>query len=175
MPLSPDDLLTRLRERGIAYKLYEHPEVLTVEAMMAVCGDIAGAHTKNLFLRDGKKTYFLVTLQHDARVDLKAFRAVLGARGGLSFASAEALREQLGVESGAVSPLAALNAAPGAVKVFIQDSLLDEARVNVHPLVSTRTLNLVPGDLMEVLRAEGHEPAAFALPEAAGDAESSAA
>ena len=70
---------------------------------MAVCGDIAGAHTKNLFLRDGKKTYFLVTLHHDAAIDLKAFRAVLGARGGLSFASADALREQLGVESGAVS------------------------------------------------------------------------
>ncbi|MEH3148375.1 MAG: prolyl-tRNA synthetase associated domain-containing protein [Methylobacterium frigidaeris] len=165
MPLSPDDLLARLRERGIAYKLYEHPPVLTVEAMMAVCGDIAGAHTKNLFLRDGKKTYFLVTLRHDARVDLKAFRPVLGARGGLSFASADALREQLGVESGAVSPLAALNAAPGGVRVFLQDSLLDEARINVHPLVNTRTLNLVPADLVAALRAEGHEATSFTLPE----------
>lgn len=134
---------------------------------MAICGDIAGAHTKNLFLRDGKKTYFLLTLRHDARVDLKAFRAVLGARGGLSFASPEALREQLGVESGAVSPLAALNAAPGSVRVFLQDSLLEETRVNIHPLVSTRTLSLVPSDLVEVLRAEGHEPATVALPESA--------
>jgi Ala-tRNA(Pro) deacylase len=167
MPLSPDDLLTRLRERGIAYKLYEHEAVLTVEAMMAVCGDIAGAHTKNLFLRDGKKTYFLLTLRHDAQVDLKAFRAVLGARGGLSFASSDALREQLGVESGAVSPLAALNAAPGSVRVFLQDSLLEETRVNIHPLVSTRTLSLVPADLVEALRAEGHEPTPFALPESA--------
>ena len=33
--------------------------------------------------------------------------------------------------------------APGAVRVFIQDSLLDETRVNIHPLVSTRTLSLV--------------------------------
>jgi Ala-tRNA(Pro) deacylase len=167
MPLTPDDLLMRLREHGIAYKLYEHEAVLTVEAMMAVCGDITGAHTKNLFLRDGKKTYFLLTLQHDAAVDLKAFRAVLGARGGLSFASPDALREQLGVESGAVSPLAALNAAPGTVRVFIQDSLLDETQVNIHPLVSTRTLSLVPADLVEALRAEGHEPTAFALPERA--------
>ncbi|SFG86225.1 prolyl-tRNA synthetase associated domain-containing protein [Methylobacterium gossipiicola] len=166
MALNSDDLLTRLRERGIAYKLYEHPQVLTVEAMMAVCGDIAGAHTKNLFLRDGKKTYFLVTLQHDAQVDLKAFRAVLGARGGLSFASAEALGEVLGVESGAVSPLAAVNAAPESVKIFLQDSLLAETRINVHPLVSTRTLNLVPGDLMEALRAEGHAPQTFTLPAA---------
>lgn len=169
MPLTSDDLLTRLREHGIAYTLFEHPPVLTVEAMMAVCGDIAGAHTKNLFLRDGKKTYFLVTLHHDAAVDLKAFRSVLGARGGLSFASADALREQLGVESGAVSPLAALNAEPGTVRVFIQDSLLSAARVNIHPLVSTRTLNLVPGDLVAALRAEGHEATAFALPEAGAE------
>lgn len=164
MPLSSDDLLARLREHGIAYKLYEHPPVLTVEAMMAVCGDIAGIHTKNLFLRDGKKTYFLVTLRHEAQVDLKAFRAVVGARGGLSFASAEALSEQLGVESGAVSPLAALNAAPGGVRVFIQDDLLSAPRVNIHPLVSTRTLNLVPDDLLKALRLEGHEPQSFTLP-----------
>jgi len=167
MPLTSDDLLARLRERGVAYKLYEHAAVLTVEAMMAACGDIVGAHTKNLFLRDGKRTYFLVTLHHDAQVDLKAFRTVLGARGGLSFASAEALGEQLGVASGAVSPLAALNAAPGHVRIFIQDSLLTAARINVHPLVSTRTLNLTPDDLLAALRAEGHMPEPFALPEAA--------
>ncbi|MDP4025375.1 prolyl-tRNA synthetase associated domain-containing protein [Methylobacterium sp. NEAU 140] len=166
MPLTPDDLLSRLRDRDIAYTLHEHPPVLTVEAMMAACGDIAGAHTKNLFLRDGKKTYFLVTLRHDAQVDLRAFRSVLGARGGLSFASAEALREQLGVESGAVSPLAALNAAPGSVKVFIQDRLLSEPLINVHPLVSTRTLSVVPDDLLNLLRADGHSVEAFALPDA---------
>ncbi len=92
---------------------------------------------------------------------------MLGARGGLSFASSEALRERLGVESGAVSPLAALNAEPGRVQVFIQDSLLDATRVNVHPLVSTRTLSLVPADLMQALRAGGHEPTAFSVPESA--------
>lgn len=167
MPSTSDDLLARLRERGVAYKLYEHAAVLTVEAMMAACGDIVGAHTKNLFLRDGKRTYFLVTLHHDAQVELKAFRTVLGALGGLSFASAEALGEQLGVASGAVSPLAALNAAPGRVRIFIQDSLLTAARINVHPLVSTRTLNLTPDDLLAALRAEGHMPEPFALPEAA--------
>ncbi len=170
MLLNSDDVLARLRERGIAYALHEHPPVLTVEAMMAVCGDIAGAHTKNLFLRDGKKTYFLVTLRHDASVDLKAFRPVLGARGGLSFASAESLREQLGVESGAVSALAALNAAPDRVRLFLQDSLLDEPRINVHPLVNTRTLTLAPADLVAVLRDDGHDVTPFALPEGRAEA-----
>lgn len=167
MSMSSDDLLGRLRERGVAYQLHEHPPVLTVEAMMSACGEVAGAHTKNLFLRDGKKTYFLITLHHDAQVDLKAFRSMLGARGGLSFASGDALREQLGIETGAVSPLAAINAAPGSVKVFIQDTLADEARLNVHPLVNTRTLGISPGDLLSFLRQEGHEATRFTLPHAA--------
>lgn len=166
MPLTSDDLLIRLREHGMTYQLYEHSPVLTVEAMMAACGDIVGVHTKNLFLRDGKKNFFLVTLRHDAQVDLKGFRSVLGARGGLSFASAEALREQLGVESGAVSPLAALNATPGAVKILIQDSLLREPWINIHPLVSTRTLGVAPDDLLNALRVDGHAPEVFALPDA---------
>ena len=63
-----------------------------------------------------------------------------------------------------MSPPAALNAAPGSVRIFVQDSLLAEARINVHPLVSTRTLNLAPDDLLAALRAEGHAPEPFALP-----------
>lgn len=163
MPLTSDDLLARLRQLGVPYELHEHPPVLTVDAMMSVCGEIRGAHTKNLFLRDGKKTYFLVTLRHDAQVDLKRFRSVLGARGGLSFASPEALLERLGVESGAVSPLAALNAGPQTVEIFIQDLLLHERVINVHPLASTRTLGIAPGDLLTALRADRHVPKSFAL------------
>ncbi|MGU3466396.1 hypothetical protein ACLBXO_16240 [Methylobacterium sp. C33D] len=49
----------------------------------------------------------------------------------------------------------------------MQDSRLAEAPVNVHPLVSTRTLTLTPDDLLAALRADGHAPEPFALPEAA--------
>ncbi|ACL58319.1 prolyl-tRNA synthetase associated domain-containing protein [Methylobacterium nodulans] len=163
MPYDSDALLATIRTGGIQADLHEHPPVLTVEEMMEVCGDIKGAHTKNLFLRDGKKNYFLVTLPHDARLDLKALRPVLGAKGGLSFASDEALREKLHVISGAVSPLAAMNDAAGIVTVFIESSLLAEERINVHPLTSDRTLSIRPGDLVDILTAHGHAPHAFVL------------
>ncbi|WP_407530854.1 prolyl-tRNA synthetase associated domain-containing protein [Methylobacterium oryzisoli] len=169
MPFSSDDLLAHLRERGIMAELHEHPPVLTVEAMLAHCGDIPGAHTKNLFLRDGKKAHFLVTLRHDARVDLTAFRQVLGAWGGLSFASADALREHLGVESGAVSPLAAMNAQPGGVRVFIEQSLVEAERINIHPLVSTRTLSIVPATVIDILGDAGHSVTTFTLPQTGSD------
>lgn len=163
MALTPNDLLVRLEALGIEAPTLGHPSVLTVEAMMAVCGDLPGAHTKNLFLRDAKKTYFLVSMLHDAVLDLKSLRHVIGARGGLSFASAEALMDKLGVISGAVSPLAVVNDAAGDVKVCLQDELMRHSLVNVHPLTSERTTSIKSGDLLRFLEASGHAPTLFGL------------
>lgn len=166
MPYDFEQLVAALREQGTAFAVHEHPPVLTVDEMMRVCADIEGVHTKNLFLRDSKKTYFLVTLPHDARTDLKALRPVLGAKGSLSFASADALGEQLHVISGAVSPLAALNGAPGTLKVFVEASLLATEVINIHPLTNDRTLSVRGRDLAVFMAAHGHVLHGFALPSA---------
>lgn len=163
----PVDALAALEALGIAAETREHAPVFTVDEMMAVCGDMPGAHTKNLFLRDGKRTFFLVTLRHDAALDLKALRGLIGARGGLSFASAEALQETLGVASGSVSPLAVVNDAEGRVVVCLEEALLSAALVNVHPLRNDRTTALKPDDLLRFLRARGYEPTTFDLAAAA--------
>ncbi len=163
MARSSDDLLAELEKFGIKATTRSHPPVLTVEAMLIVCGDLPGAHTKNLFLRDGKKTYFLISMLHDAVLDLKALRPLIGARGGLSFASAEALAEKLGIVSGAVSPFAIVNDAEGAVKVCLQEELMREPIVNCHPLTSDRTTSIAPADLQRFLEASGHAPLIFTL------------
>lgn len=158
MPKTPDDLLAYLSENGIAAKTYTHPPLHTVAESKALRGDIPGAHTKNLFLRDAKKTYFLVTLGEETPVDLKALRGLIGARGGLSFASAEALFEKLGVLPGAVTLLAAANDPNHAVNVVIEAALLDAPVVNCHPLTNERTTSLTPEALLAFLRLTGHEP-----------------
>lgn len=163
-----DDLLALLAELGITHETRNHAPVLTVEEMMAVCGDMPGAHTKNLFLRDAKKNFFLVTLRHDAALDLKALRPVIGARGNLSFASAEALMEKLGVVTGSVSPLAVVNDTAGAVTVCVEDALMAADLVNVHPLTSERTTAITPDGLRRFLAHMGREPVVFTLPVAAG-------
>lgn len=163
MPLSPDDLFARLAALGIPSETTEHEPVFTVEESRALRGRIAGAHTKNLFLRDNKKTYFLVTLEEERVVDLKRLRGLIGARGGLSFASPEALFEHLGVRPGAVSPLAAVNDAAGAVRIVLDKDLLAAEALNCHPLVNTMTTTLSPKDLMAFLKATGHEPQALDL------------
>lgn len=160
---SSDDVLAALETLGIDAPTKEHEAVLTVDAMMATLGDLPGAHTKNLFLRDAKKAYFLVSMLHDATLDMKALRPLIGARGNLSFASAEALMEKLGVISGAVSPLAIINDGDGAVTVCLQNELMRHDIVNVHPLTSERTTSLRPADLTRFLEARNHAPTLFSL------------
>ena len=158
MPLSPDDLFTRLDALGIAYRTTDHAPVFTVEESRGLRGLIAGAHTKNLFLRDNKKVFFLVTLEEERAVDLKRLRGLIGAKGGLSFASPEALFEHLGVRPGSVSPFAAINDEAATVRVFLDKDLLAAETVNCHPLINTKTTSIAPVDLVAFLKATGHEP-----------------
>lgn len=158
MQTTPEQLLARLAELGIGFEDFHHAPVFTVEESRHLRGEIPGAHTKNLFLRDNKKTYFLVSLEEETAVDLKGLRHRIGARGGLSFGSPEALMERLGVRPGAVSPLCAINDPEGAVTVVLDAALTRAERIACHPLDNSRTLSLTSRDLLAFLRSTGHEP-----------------
>ncbi len=163
MPLSPENLLARLDALGIASRTTDHAPVFTVEESRGLRGLIAGAHTKNLFLRDNKKMFFLVTVDEERAVDLKRLRGLIGAKGGLSFGSPEALYEHLGVRPGSVSLFAAVNDTAGAVRVFLDKSLLAAETVNCHPLINTKTTSVAPADLVAFLKATGHDPVVLDL------------
>src|SRR5438270_3765622 len=108
MPASPDDLFAFLERLSIAHQTVTHPPLFTVAQSRALRGTIPGGHTKNLFLRDKKGALFLVSALEDAIIELKALHRRLCASGRFSFGSAELLRETMGVDPGAVTPLAAL-------------------------------------------------------------------
>ena len=59
-PATPEELLARLEELGIEATTHRHPPVFTVEEAQEHKGDLPGAHTKNLFLRDKKGVMWLV-------------------------------------------------------------------------------------------------------------------
>lgn len=158
MPLSSEDLLALLEGNGISAETFSHPPVHTVADAVALRGEIAGLHTKNLFLRDGKKNLFLVTLEETTKVDLKALRGLLGAKGSLSFASEETLFEHLGVKPGAVTLLALVNDGEKKVTVAIEEKLVHADVVNCHPLVNTRTTSLTKDQLQAFLALTGHAP-----------------
>jgi Ala-tRNA(Pro) deacylase len=169
LPHTPDELLAYLDELRIETETTDHAPVFTVEESRSLRGLIPGAHTKNLFLRDNKKSYFLVTLDENRKVDLKALRHLIGAKGGLSFGSPEALYEHLGIRPGSVSPLAALNDKSGAVTVILEKGLTRAAVVNCHPLTNDRTTSIAAADLLTFLRATGHEPMLIDFDEAGSE------
>ena len=101
-------LMARLGELHIATTTVRHPPVFTVAESKALRGALPGGHSKNLFLKDKKSVLWLVVAAEDRGIDLKALRPRIGSA-GLSFASAETLRQVLGVEPGSVTPFALIN------------------------------------------------------------------
>lgn len=154
----------RLDALGIAHETLRHPPLFTVEQSQALRGSIPGGHVKNLFVKDKKSRFFLVTAREDARIDLKRLHEAIGGSGRVSFGTAEQLRELLGVEPGSVTPVAVMNDPEGRVTLVLEAGLLREARINVHPLVNTMTTGLARDDLLAFVRACGQEPLVLDLP-----------
>src|SRR5256885_13361834 len=117
MAAPPADLFALLDRLGIAHATVTHAPLFTVEQSRALRGVIRGGHTKNLFLKDKKDALYLVVALEDAAIDLKSLHRRLGASGRFSFGSADALRDALGVEPGAVTPFAVMNDAQARVTV----------------------------------------------------------
>ena len=163
-PLTPDALCRLLDERGIRYARTEHVAVFTVAESAALRGTLPGLHTKNLFLKDKKGRYFLVSAREDARIDLKRLHGVIGASGRLSFGSAEQLMDLLGVAPGSVTALAVVNDPERRVSFVLDRRLATGEAVNFHPLVNTATLTLPFPDLLAFLESTGHPPLIVDLP-----------
>jgi Ala-tRNA(Pro) deacylase len=161
MPRTPAELFAYLDQLGIAHRTVTHPPLFTVEQSQALRGQIAGGHTKNLFLKAKSSTkigaLFLVVALEDARIDLKHLHQRLGT-GRFSFGSAELLHETLGVVPGAVTPFAAINDTMLSVTVVLDAAMMRHETLNYHPLENTRTTAIARDDLVKFLTATGHVP-----------------
>jgi Ala-tRNA(Pro) deacylase len=155
---APEELLERLAELGIAATTHRHPPVFTVEEAQTLKGDLPGAHTKNLFLRDKRGDMWLLVALHDRAVDLRDVARQIGARGRLSFGSAQRLMRYLGVTPGAVTPFAVTNDHGGSVRVLLDDGLREQEIWNAHPLDNSMTTAVRGDDMIRFLEAEEHPP-----------------
>lgn len=154
-----------LASLAIPFASHEHAAVSTVAESSRLSAGIAGAHTKNLFLRDTAGAFWLVTVPAEARVDLKALPQAIGCK-RVSFARPEEMQRLLGITPGSVTPLAMVNAAPGSVTVVLEQGLAAAARINVHPLRNTATWGIAGADVLRLLRHWGHDPLVAAIPAA---------
>lgn len=161
LPVSSDALLSMLDDWGIDYRLHTHVPLRTVaDAKQVERGIMQDGETafltKNLYLRDRKKRNYLVTLDQDRDIDLKALGKAIGA-GGLSFGSADRLMENLGIRPGAVSPLSMINGAKAGVTFLMDPIAREKDMLFFHPLVNDRTIAITFSGLETAFRHFGAE------------------
>ncbi|MEM7688918.1 MAG: prolyl-tRNA synthetase associated domain-containing protein [Pseudomonadota bacterium] len=160
---SEERLYADLTSAGIAYQVYEHAAVFTVEESAAIKTDIDCLHTKNLFLKDAGGAFFLLTVPAEARIDLKRVHPLLQCR-RLSFGKPDAMEALIGVTPGSVTPLAMINAEPGAITLVLDEALAVDQPVGVHPLRNTATTVLKGTEILAAARGWGHQPRVVDLP-----------
>lgn len=155
---TPDEVLSILSQMGVSTSTVRHPPLHTVAESQALRGEIPGAHTKNLFLKDKRDQHFLITAEESSAIDLKQIHHDIGAASRVSFGRPEAMMELLGVKPGAVTVLGLVNDTEHRVRVVIDAALLRETVINVHPLTNEATTSIAPADLLRFLKNTGHEP-----------------
>jgi Ala-tRNA(Pro) deacylase len=157
MPKTEAELFAFLDSLGIRTTTHRHPPLYTVADSQALRGTIAGGHTKNLFLKDKKDNFFLLTVDEEAAVDLKQVHTLIGAASRVSFGRPEMLMELLGVAPGAVTVFGVVNDAGKRVKVVLDQALMQNATINAHPLTNEATTSIAAADLIRFIEATGHD------------------
>ena len=157
-PKTRQDLFAFLDGLGIAHNTKDHAPVFTVAESVALRDEIPGGHTKNLFVKDKKDQYFLLTVEENAVVDLKQVHTIIGASGRVSFGKPEKLMEYLGVIPGAVTAFGAINDTGNNVTFVLDADLMHDDIINCHPLSNDATTSIGSADLIRFMEATGHKP-----------------
>lgn len=158
----PPALAAALAALGLAPPCVEHPPLATVEDAHAHWDDLAGAAVKNLFFKDAGGQLWLVITPGDPLMDTKILAGLIGAK-RLSFGQADLLREVLGVQPGAVTPLAVMHDTALRVRTVLHAGLMTAGALLVHPLVNTATLLMPPSDVRGFMTAHHRAPAEIDL------------
>ena len=145
-----------LHALGIDYQRYEHPPVFNADDVAKHWTAIPATQVKNLFLRNKKgDRHYLVILAVSKQADLRRLVTVIG-DDRLSFASAERLKEHLGLTPGSVSPFGLINDESRSVTVIIDADLRNAERLILHPNINTASVTISFTDLERFLASRGN-------------------
>tara|TARA_A100001011_G_scaffold397572_1_gene499031 strand:+ start:1659 stop:2171 length:513 start_codon:yes stop_codon:yes gene_type:complete len=144
------ELLELLRGKSIEFQIHEHEALYTVEDSENLRGDIIGSHTKNLFLKNKKDSFFLFSCDEGAKVDLKKFSKSISGK-NLSFAKDVYLNKYLKIKPGSISPFALLNDFNNEVIFYLDHNLAKSELINFHPLINTTTISLKTKDFIKFM------------------------
>ena len=150
MGFNENELLNLLHKKNIKYELYNHDALFSVEESRLKRGEIKGSHSKNLFLKNKKNKFFLVSCLETTNINLKKLSKNLNL-GNISFAKENYLMEYLGVMPGSVTPFGLINDKRNDVVFYLDKGFLSNDSLNFHPLTNTSTINLQTKDFINFL------------------------
>lgn len=145
-----------LDQWGIVYTVSEHPPIHTIDALDEYDIPNKNKIAKNLFLRnDNGKKHYLIMIRQDKEVDLKDLREKIGSS-RLSFASEERLMQHLGLTKGSVTPLGVINNEDKQVEVYLDEDLIGEEIIGVHPNENDATVWLSYHSIKQIIESMGN-------------------
>ncbi len=162
-----ETVLKYLRENGIPFECYNHPEGKTIEEAKRWWKDDGSVHCKNIFMRNHKgNQHYLISFHCDHDLEIRDLEQRLKARlqaqgkaapGKLSFASAERMDRYLGLEPGSVSPFGLINDMENHVIFFIDERLSEAETLSFHPNDCRGTVVIRREDFERFLETVGNQ------------------
>ena len=148
------DLLDQL---GISYQRTDHERADNMEACNEIDAVLGVLICKNLFLCNRQKTnFYLLMMPGDKKFKTKELSSQINSA-RLSFADPEAMLKYLDIEPGAVSIMGLMNDKEHAVKLLIDEDVLEDEYLGCHPCVCTSSLKMKTADVIQTfLPATGH-------------------
>lgn len=139
-----------LQEHDVSFQVFKHPPLFTVEQAKDREDKIPWVHTKNIFIRDKKKNFFLITLLASKKLETKIFKLQAGIT-DFSFATSEQLMEQLQLTPWSVGIFWLIN--NPNIKLFIDQDIWKSEQAGRHPNDNTATVVIHKQWLVDYLQA----------------------
>lgn len=156
------DLLDSL---GISYGRLDHESANTMEICAAIGSSLGAPICKNLLLCNRQCTdFYLLLMPGDKIFKTKDLSAQIGSS-RLSFADGKYMETFLDITPGSLSILGLMNDKANRVRLLIDEDILKEEFVGLHPCINTSSLRLRTQDMQTLLiPALGHTPQIVRLP-----------
>ena len=138
-----------LHSLGLEFWRVDHEHAPSIEACHEVEKVLGALICKNLLLTNRQQTVvYLLMMPGEKPFKTKLLAKQIGST-RLSFATEEQMERLLGVTPGSVSVLALMNDKNQEVKLVIDEDLLKDEFIGVHPCINSSTLKLKTMDVTE--------------------------
>ncbi len=140
-----------LDELNIDYISADHESAMTMEACQEIDKALDTHICKNLFLCNRQETQFYLLLIPDGKkFKTKELSSQLGVA-RLSFANAEHMQKHLNITPGSVSIMGLKYDSEDCVRLLIDEDILKQKTVGIHPCVNTSCVKISVEDLINKL------------------------